>query len=205
MPTSKQPNLLFILTDEQRADNTVIVFTSDHGDMMGDHALLAKGVMYEPAVRVPLLLHVPWQMGRPIAGRFSQIDLLPTLLDLMQQPLPFHLSGRSRRAVLEGEEELDDVVVEWNPPWAPCKSPSEGFTEDQLRQVTHQTWRTLISREGWKTNVCADDQCELYDLNRDPHELRNLWHYAEYASRREDLLHRLRNWQRANDDGPAFL
>lgn len=192
--------ILLALEEFGHADNTIIVFTSDHGDMMGDYALIAKCVMNEPSIRVPLIMHVPGREGRRIAGRFSHIDLVPTLLDLLEHPLPPHLQGRSRTAALLGGEELGDAVVEWNPPWQPVKTPPPGFTVEQTQQVTDQTWRTLVSLEGWKINVCADDQCEFFDLNNDPHELTNLWNDETYSSRRDELLSRLRTWQHANND-----
>src|SRR5690606_3764552 len=77
-------------------ENTIVVFTSDHGEMMGDHRLMSKG-SYEEALKVPLLLSVPgWQdRTRRVTQRVSQIDLVPTLLDLMKQYIPAHLQGRS--------------------------------------------------------------------------------------------------------------
>ena len=100
------------------ADNTIVVFTSDHGDLLGDHAMLEKRSFYEESARVPLLMAVPGisREQRMIEGSMSQIDLVPTLLDLLGDPIPDHLHGRSRRAVLEGRETLEDndVVIEWN-------------------------------------------------------------------------------------------
>ncbi len=84
------------------ADNTIVVYTSDHGDMMGSHRLLAKCVAFEEAARVPLLIRLPGQAAqRRVLGPVSQIDLAPTLLDLMGQPLPSHLQGRSLRPLLQ--------------------------------------------------------------------------------------------------------
>ena len=82
-------------------DNTIIVFTADHGDMLGSHRLLAKNVMFEESARVPLLLHLPGQTAtREITGPVSHIDLIPTILDLMGQPIASHLQGKSLRPVL---------------------------------------------------------------------------------------------------------
>ena len=78
------------------ADGTIVVFTSDHGDMIGDHGLLEKRAFYEPAVKVPMMVRIP----RPgddrvrVDGNFSQVDLVATLLDLMDQSLPNHLGGQ---------------------------------------------------------------------------------------------------------------
>jgi arylsulfatase A-like enzyme len=189
------------------ADNTIVVFTSDHGELMGDHAMLAKGVMYEEAVRVPLLLRVPWlnRGQRRIPGRLSQVDLVPTLLDLLGQSETAGLMGRSRRAVLEGTETLagNDVVSIWHGDEYHIvpEVTVAGASRAELDAVAQQEWRTLISHEGWKLNLCTTDpQCELYDLNHDPHELTN--RYAEPAQRGRiaDLRARLVAWQQQVGD-----
>ena len=87
-------------------DNTFIFFTSDHGDMMGDHGLFQKGPMYDGSTRVPLLVRFPGTDSeqRRVYEPISQIDLLPTLLDLMDQPIPQGLHGQSWRPFLEGAD-----------------------------------------------------------------------------------------------------
>ena len=182
--------ILQALRESGQEDNTVIAYTSDHGEMLGDHALMGKGVFYEESSRIPLFIRVPWiaDEGRMINGRISQIDLVPTLLDLMNQPLGEHLQGRSRRPVLEGQETLsdNDVIVEWNSP-----------------DGTDQEWRSIFAADGWKLNLCTGDQCELYDLNTDPHELHNRFEEPARRGRIDDLTARIRAWQSTvGDDLP---
>ncbi|NJN83887.1 MAG: sulfatase-like hydrolase/transferase [Caldilineaceae bacterium] len=110
--------ILAALEESGQAENTIVVFTSDHGEMAGDHGILGKCVLYEESVRVPLLIRDPRRGSEQklIPGNVSHIDLLPTLLDLMGQPIPAHLQGESRVAVLNGEHSLadNDVFIEWN-------------------------------------------------------------------------------------------
>ena len=83
-------NILQALEESGKADDTIVVFTSDHGEMMGDHGILGKTVMYEESVKVPLLLRAP-MLGvkqKVIGGNFSHIDLVPTLLELMGETPP---------------------------------------------------------------------------------------------------------------------
>ncbi|TVQ25500.1 MAG: DUF4976 domain-containing protein, partial [Spirochaetaceae bacterium] len=61
-------------------------------------------------------------------------------------------------------------------------------------------WRTLISHEGYKLNLTRDDTCELFDLNADPHEQRNLYEDADHQALRDRLIDRLHEWQNQNDD-----
>ena len=83
--------ILQALHDSGQADRTIVVFTSDHGDMMGDHNILAKCTLYEEAMRVPLL-HAGsvavWQRTAEIDGAMSLVDLVPTLMDLMGLDAP---------------------------------------------------------------------------------------------------------------------
>jgi arylsulfatase A-like enzyme len=180
--------ILRALDASGQAEDTIVVFTSDHGDMMGDHACLTKGIMYEEAMRIPLLMRVPWlgQTQTMVQGRVSQVDLLPTLLDLMGQAIPGHVQGTSRAETLQNESSLaeNDVIVEWN---------------------GDSVWRTILSREKFKLNLCHTDRCELYDLDADPHELENLFDKKEYQTRIRALIDRIRSWQQATNDSDSAM
>jgi len=199
--------MLRALDEAGKADNTIVVFTSDHGDMMGDHGILTKGVMYEESVRVPLLIRVPRIARREahIPGRMSQIDLVPTLLDLMGEDIPPECQGASRRAVLEGRDTLEgnDVFIEWH--------GAEGFkaapmdtADDEGNRIKGGPWRTVVSAEGWKLNASPVDRCELFDLNSDPHEMSNLFEEPAQQDRIKDLRDRIRVWQQRTGDTTPF-
>ena len=93
------------LEDSGVADNTILVFTSEHGDLVGSHAMLELRSFYEPVSKVPMMIRIPWlpREQRIIEGNFSQIDLLPTLLELMGEPVPEFLQGKGRSNVIEGK------------------------------------------------------------------------------------------------------
>src|SRR5207253_6582251 len=85
-------------------EDTVVVHTSDHGDMLGAHQLFGKEVMFEEAVRVPWLIHLPAQRrGQIIRQPVSHIDFVSTLLDLLGKPKPPDLPGKSLLPVMRGE------------------------------------------------------------------------------------------------------
>lgn len=193
-------------------DRTLVVFTSDHGDMMGDHGYFGKCVLYEEAIRVPLLVRVPWlgQAPRSVPGSISQIDLVPTLLDLLAEPIPAALQGQSRAAVVRGESTLaeNDVFIEWNgPDGRPDRFFGQGSAhlseplDETARQAAQEwqpvqgPWRSVISADGWKLNLSTTDQCELYNLRADPHELQNRFDDPEQQGRIRDLAGRVRAWQ----------
>ena len=186
------------------ADNTVVVFTSEHGDMMGDHGMLEKRSLYDEASRVPLLMRVPWlsRQQRMIDGSVGHVDLVPTLLDLLGEPVPGHLQGRSLAPVLRGDRTLEgnDVFIQWNGLSPEMEDRALGSAA--INRMLTLPWRAVVS-DGWKLNLCAGDQCELYDLNADPYEMTNLFDDPSQRDRVRDLAARVRAWQiRTGDDAP---
>ena len=199
--------ILRALEEAGLSDRTIVVFTSDHGDLVGDHGLWGKSCMYEEALRVPMMLRVPWLGGeqRRIASRISQIHLVPTLLELLGQRVPAGLEGVSCLPLLTGQATLaelgqDDVFVEWHGTdgW-PKRNENPQITADQGARVLGP-WRTVITSDGWKLNLSPVDQCELYDLNNDPFEQRNLFDEPGERARVRDLAGRIRAWQRRTAD-----
>ena len=204
--------MLDALEEAGRADDTIVVFTSDHGDMLGDHRVMAKRFMYEASARVPLMVRVPWLQpeGRRIPGNISHVDLVPTLLDLMGQSVPKHLQGQSRAAVLRGEESLDgnDVFVQHNGApvelaWGPDRRTvrDEGVQgNDEINRLNELPWRSLVTADRWKLNLCPGDRSQLFDLNTDPHELNNLFDHPEHRDRIRTMAARIRQWQDETGD-----
>jgi arylsulfatase A-like enzyme len=128
--------------------------------MVGDHGILGKTVLYEEAVRVPLLMRIPGigPSPRRILGNFSQIDLVPSLLELMGERTPDHLQGTSRTPVLHGKSTLErnNIFIEWN---GSDGHPRPG--EAEVNPAMGTPWRTVVSADRWKLNLSAHDQCEL--------------------------------------------
>lgn len=186
------------------ADNTAVVFTSDHGEMIGDHAMLEKRSFYEEASRVPLLIRAPWlgKERRNIPGSVGHIDLVPTLLDLLGDDIPGHLQGRSQLAVLRGEKTLDDndVFIQWNGIHPDMEDRHLGSGE--INRMLTLPWRSVVS-DRWKLNLCAGDQCELFDLRTDPYEMHNLFDDPSHRDRIRDMAARVHTWQvRTGDTAP---
>ena len=182
------------------ADNTVVVFTSEHGEMAGDHGMLEKRSMYEESARVPLIMHVPGISAshQMLEGAVGHVDLVPTLLDLMGASVPDHLQGKSLAPVLRGDQTLDgnEVFVQWNGV-SDIDDRHLGSPEINLRNT--QPWRTIV-RDGWKLALCATDQGELYDMVNDPYEQTNLFDHPDQRHQVRDLAARIRLWQHKNFD-----
>ena len=163
-----------------QADDTLVIFTSDHGEMLGDHGLIQKGCrFYEGLVRVPLMLSWPGRIG---AGQHSDAlveltDLAPTLLEAAGEPVPEWMQGRSLLPMSTGAAPLDrhrDAV------W--CEYFDALDAPDATRATMYRRGRyKLVVYHGHGLG-------ELYDLERDPGEFDNLWDDPRHAALKADLL-----------------
>lgn len=189
------------------AENTIVVHTSDHGDMMGAHGLFEKEVMFEEAARVPYLVRLPGQRrAARVTQPVSHIDFVPTLLDLMGAPAAAaDCAGRSRAPLLRGETMPPETVfMEWSPPGNPnkagMKKPSALATRDELLQAVDESTRAAVSPDGWKLCLRDRDVSELYHLASDPYEMRNLIRDPAHDRMRGRLTDEIVAWQgRTND------
>ena len=179
-------------------ENTIVVFTSEHGDLVGTHGMLEMRTFYDHAAKVPLIARIPWLAGegRTIDGNFSQIDLVPTLLELLGEPIPDGLHGVSRAGVLRGEEDLsgNDVFIEHN------GIGDRDLGNPIINVLNDLPWRSVVTADRWKLNLCAGDQCELFDLNSDPYELTNLFDDLAHRDRIRVMAAKIRRWQREVGD-----
>ncbi len=174
------------LEETGQRDNTVVMFTADHGDMIGAHGFIWKmGYCgYQELFNVPLLVRAPGvtKAGQRTAALASNIDLFPTLLDLCGIEPPPNLDGRSMRKVLDGSQDSfrDAVFCEW-------------------------TNSTIAMREGkWKfcLHWAHRDIDELYDLEADPGEMTNLAMDPAYKAQAERMRQRAIEW--ARDTGHEY-
>jgi arylsulfatase A-like enzyme len=202
--------ILSALDDTGLRDDTIVVFTSDHGEMVGTHGHVEMRSPYEESSRVPLLIRVPWltETQHRVGGNFSQIDFVPTLLDLLGQSVPGHLPGKSRADVLRGNADPGgrDVFIQHNGIGdRDLTSAAESHTMPpervrQLNLLKTAPWRSVVTADRWKLTLCAADQGELFDLNADPAEATNLFDYPEHRGRVRGTAARLRRWQQEVGD-----
>lgn len=144
------------------SENTVVVFTSDHGEMLGEKGMWYKRSFFEQSARVPFIIADPRIKQARVSTRLgSLIDLMPTILDLAGAPLPTsegtQLRGKSLRATLQdGLPHADDYVI--------CEYLGEGVA-GPCRMVAKQNWKYIFT-------YGAPDL--LFDLERDPDELHDI-------------------------------
>jgi arylsulfatase A-like enzyme len=179
--------ILVALQELGQAGNTLIVFISDHGDYLGAHRLLLKGIpAFEEAYRVPLLLYGPGiPAGRPVEQIVSLIDLAPTLVQLTTGgEFPGH--GRSLLPLLQS---------------APAAWPAEALAECHGQRFYYT--QRILWRDNYKYVFNGFDEDELYDLAADPHELRNLAGNPAYRPALESLAGRM--WEIVRQTGDSNL
>jgi arylsulfatase A-like enzyme len=189
------------------AEDTIVVYSTDHGDMMGEHRLVQKSVPYEGASRVPLIVRVPGLAPRRLATPTSQVHLTPTLLDLLGRAIPAHVQGTSLVPLLSGgdaDPQGAEVVIEWNGVERLVSGSGELGAPGQVEGPPPAVDVRTIRRGRWKLNVHASAEHELYDLAADPGEQHNA--FADRGNERivADLYERLLAWQRATRDTVAL-
>ena len=166
------------------AENTLVVFTSDHGHYFGQHGLIAKGAFhYDDGVRVPMIARLP---GKIPAGQVSHslqslVDYAPTFLDYCGLDIPSDMTGLSQKAVW-GRVDTD-----------PSNGDESGAREHVIIENRHQPTtlhlKTFINERYKLTLYFNRDYGELYDLQDDPSEVYNLWSdEALRASLTEEFL-----------------
>jgi choline-sulfatase len=181
------------------SDDTIVVHTSDHGDSLGAHHLFGKEVMFEEAARVPLLVRLPGHKSAKIVLQpVSHIDFVPTLLDLLGQPKHLQCAGKSLLPLIREDTAAttpENIFMEWAPNRTKVRKGTSLAPRRLIKRAVDESTRTVVSADGWKLCLRDKDLNELYNLNDDPLETRNLYsdrQYASVISRHADEIYR---WQ----------
>jgi choline-sulfatase len=156
-------------------ENTIVVWTSDHGEQLYEHRLFTKFCMYEASVHVPLLIHVPGQAPGVRSELVQHVDLFPTLCDLVGAEIPANVQGRSLTPLLESTPR----PVAWR-----------DAVFSQIADVQ------MIRTADWKLNVYDGRPGELYHLAHDPAEFYNLIDDPAQSETVSELWERLQAWER---------
>lgn len=180
--------ILEALDAQGKGRDTLVIFTSDHGEMLGDHAIMLKGPMlYDPVVRVPLVMRWPGRIeeGIRIDQIVQNIDLTSTILEAGGVPDAMQVQGES----LLGLATSGDAA--WRD-WAICEYRDSGHGANPPVHTTmlrHGNYKLVVWHGSPATERPRDG--ELYDLERDPDELVNLYRDPEHAAVREEMKDRL--------------
>ncbi|MFT5465417.1 MAG: arylsulfatase [Verrucomicrobiales bacterium] len=176
--------LLKGLDEAGQRENTLIIFTSDHGETLGDHGLMYKGCrFYEGLVRVPLIFNWPGKIkaGLQADGLVELLDFSATALDFSGVGVPEYHQGRSLRSVLDGSAAAD--VIRKSVRCEYFDSLDSFFTGGP------GAFATMYRRGQYKLSLYHGFGLgELYDLESDPWEHKNLWSEAEFAPLKAKLI-----------------
>lgn len=170
--------ILRALEDKKITGDTVIMFTNDHGELLGDHGLLFKGPFhYDSIIRAPMIIR--WPGVVPQGSRYSQVtehvDIMPTLLEYAGVRPPYGVQGSSMVPILRGD-----------------KGAGKSYA---MTEFNCYDWglsvKTLTGKDYKLTYYAGEEYGELYDRVRDPEEFTNLWEDAGYRDVKERMLRRL--------------
>ena len=179
-------DMLQALERSGQRDDTIVIFTSDHGEMLGDHGLIQKGCrFYEGLVRVPLILSWPgrWASGTSSDALVELLDLPATLLESAQLPVPERMQGRSLVPLLTGSASSGEASLRHRDA-VRCEYYDALDMPDGSMATMYRTRRhKLVVYHGHGLG-------ELYDLESDPGEHDNLWDDGESQALKLELMQR---------------
>ena len=167
--------VLAALEERGWLEESLLIFCSDHGELLGDHNLAYKWLMYDPVVHIPLIIRQPNSITPPhdIHDLVSLMDLGPTILEAAGIGVPTYMEGRSLLPYLQNESIRPRDFV---------------FCEDNYQVMMRSQTHKLVYYVG------QPEDGELYDLQTDPHELTNLWHQEAQQTLRTELQLKLLDW-----------
>ena len=184
MIDTKVGQILEGLERHELLENSIVIFTSDHGESLGDHGMNAKWNMYDCVTRVPTIVWAPRRFagGRTVADLYSWFDLGPTVLELAGLQTPGHYEAISMLPELEGQ--------------AGAAGREEVFSELSRDTVMNAIeYQIMLRTPDFKcVEFLGEDRGLLFDLNSDPDELVNLWDDPDQAERRDRMLARIHRW-----------
>ncbi len=203
--------LMKALDESGRRENTVVVFTSDHGDFMGYYGMVRKAIfLYDCLLHIPMIWSMPGKMGEGIQSNAltDLVDLFPTLIDLTGGKEREDLPGRSIRSVLEGDEndfEREELYTSgaYGQVDRDTVDPSLDLDDEdetplhtrvmrQAMQPEHNT--KMIRTHDWKLIMNEDDDPELYHLGGGHYEKNNVINSPQHAEIRNELENKLTKW-----------
>ena len=176
-------DIMNVLEERGELDNTIIIFTSDHGDALGDHGHSQKWNMYQSTVHVPALVFGPGiPQGRRVTDKVALFDFGPTILECAGVKVPDWMEATSLMPYFKG-----DVSQGRNRVFAE-------HANDAL--LTGTRFMTMVLEDNMKLVHFVDAEAgQLFDLERDPDELNNLWFDPAHEATRDRLIDEILNWR----------
>ncbi|MHC4221915.1 MAG: sulfatase family protein [Planctomycetota bacterium] len=181
-----------VLKKRGMLDNTIIIYNSDHGEMLGNHGFYAKEVMYEDSVRVPMI--VSWPNGfvknTRIKTPVSLMDLIPTILESADTEFDReYVQGTSLMPILKGQTTKHTGAA-----FSEIDIPGYSKKPEKIKMVQTERYKYIYSEQWQKRDTV--DKALLFDLEKDPKELNNLSGHVDYVEIEKELRKRIQEWQK---------
>jgi len=174
----KVERLLAALEEKGQLDNTIVIWSADHGACLGDHDMIHKATHYERSAHVPFVVRYPKEVKtQRLEGFTGHVDLMPTILSMVGCPIPPELEGKDVSPMLRGEVDSvqDEVFIE-------IRNDTSIITTD---------WKLRVDAGPWFPTEYPIMTGDLYDRHADASELRNLYDDPQYADVQKRLIERI--------------
>ena len=182
--------ILKALDDSGQMDNTMIIFTSDHGEMLGDYWQWGKNGWWDQSYRIPLIVHTPNCKTQLIDQMTESVDLAPTIINWLGGDIPADWNGRSLLSIVENTQfqlpPREFVVFEWD-----FREPYYTDFIEKLKLAPEECNLTVIRSNEWKYVHFPTFPSLLYNLNNDPYEKDNLASNPTYDSIKAEMAGKL--------------
>ena len=171
------------LEEQGYLENSIVIFTSDHGDCLGDHGHIQKWTMYDIITRVPAIFWAPGRFpaGRRLDAQCQWMDIGPTILDLAGVQPPADMQAESLLPALQGQAWRGrELVFAEHPPDGNYEGPYMTMVRSEQHKLVH---------------FAGEAYGQLFDLEADPGEVHNLWDDPALAAIKQQLLDAMLNWR----------
>ncbi|OGS22253.1 MAG: hypothetical protein A2252_06745 [Elusimicrobia bacterium RIFOXYA2_FULL_39_19] len=172
------------LEEQNLLKNTLIIFTSDHGEMLGDHKMLWKGpYMYDGIVKIPFICRMPGTKHKKVNAMISNVDILPTIMEYLGLPVPEFVQGKGLSGLVK-----------------------HGRQEDWREAVFSELGKSIkmIRTKDWKYVYYYNEPIrELYNLRKDPYEYHNLAYKKGYGKKCREMENKLLAWMIDTENKPV--
>jgi choline-sulfatase len=194
--------------DRRLREKTIIIVFSEHGEMFAKHGRFGRvgtvrGTIYNEVAHVPLLIKLPRQAGKRISGLVSLIDIMPTILAMLDIPAPGKMQGRSLTPLIAKDQAVNEYIYAGalynfiggpNRPLFPYPSLNESIRDFDWKLI-HEVIFPADAYGAFENNPgikMVKETFELYDLKNDPDERNNI--IGKYPDKTKELAERLRKW-----------
>ncbi|EEY17166.1 arylsulfatase B [Verticillium alfalfae VaMs.102] len=179
--------ILDYLDENNLADNTMVIYTSDQGFFLGEHGWFDKRFMYEESFQMPFLIRYPTEIARGSVcdDIICNVDFAPTFLDFAKLITPSYMQGRSFRPLLQGQTPSNWQQVAYHRYWMHNDVIHQAYAHYGVRDQRYKLiywYNEPLDVAGARPGAADEKEWELFDCEKDPLELFNVYHETEYQS-----------------------